>query len=258
MSLTDDSLPFITGMGYRNLCDYVYDEFEKFNIDIINQFENMKIFVKTDFLFEFQSISLKKINKPFILYTHNSDLSIDYRYINIINNPYLVKWFGQNINFKSDKLYSIPIGIANKRWNHGDIEILKKVISEDNKKVNLVYCNIDINTNIIERKKCLSNIYPIVNSNRVNFEDYLRSLSKSFFVVSPNGNGIDCHKNWESFYLKSIPIVTRSINMSYYEKYPFIIIDDWSHFSKLKLTEELYYKIINSTNYEDINNGFIG
>lgn len=46
--------------------------------------------------------------------------------------------------------------------------------------------------------------------------------------------------------------------MSYYEKYPFIIIDDWSQFNKLNLTEELYYKIINNTNYEDINNGFIG
>lgn len=167
MSITDNSFPFITGMGYRSLCDYIYDEFKKFDIDEITQFDNMKIFVKTDFLYEFEFKVLPKIKNSFILYTHNSDLPIDHKYNNIINNIYLSKWFGQNINIENYKLHSIPIGIANKRWDHGNIDILKKVISENNKKENIVYCNIDINTNINERMSCLSNIYPIVNSNRL-------------------------------------------------------------------------------------------
>jgi len=256
MLVTDDSTPFITGMGYRKNCDYIYDEFSKFTIDNINQFDGMKIFVKTDLLFEFESHILQKINKNFILYTHNSDLCIDSKYNSIIDNKFLLRWFGQNINTYHDKLESIPIGIANKRWPHGNVDIIKKIISENNKKENLIYCNLDINTNIIERSKCLSCVYPILNSNRVDFETYLRNISKSFFVISPNGNGIDWHKTWESFYLKSIPIVTRSINMSFYEnKFPFIVIDDWNQFKELNLTEELYHKIINS--YENTNNGFI-
>lgn len=254
---TEDSYPYITGMGYRKMCDYVYDEFYKFDIHRIIQFDNMKIFVKTDFLSEFEFRILPKINKNFILFTHNSDLSIDSKYLNILNNIYLVKWFGQNINIINPKLYSIPIGIANRRWSHGDVSVLEKIISEKNKKDNLVYCNIDVKTNLNERERCLSCIYPIVNSDRVGFEEYLRNISKSFFVISPNGNGVDCHKTWESFYLRSVPIVTRSINMEYYDKYPFIIIDKWEDFYKLKLSEDLYYEKINNFNYESVNNGFI-
>ena len=58
MELTKDSLPFITGMGYRKICDFIYDEFYKVNITEVNQFDGMKIFVKTDFLFEFISKSM--------------------------------------------------------------------------------------------------------------------------------------------------------------------------------------------------------
>jgi hypothetical protein len=255
MELTKDSLPFLTGMGYRNQCDFIYDEFYKFNIEIIDQFDGMKIFVKTDMLFEFESIILTKITKKFILYTHNSDLSIDDKYLKIINNDYLLKWYGQNINTHNYKLVSIPIGIANSRWEHGNVDILKKIINENNIKTNIVYCNIDVNTNISERSSCLESIYPIKNSIKVGFEEYLRNVSKSYFIISPNGNGIDCHKTWESLYLKSIPIVTNSINISFYKDYPILIIDKWSDLNNIELNEELYNKIISK--YENFNNGII-
>jgi hypothetical protein len=255
MDLTKDSLPFLTGMGYRKQCDFIYDEFYRFDIDQVEQFDGMKIFVKTDILFEFQSMVLIKIRKKFILYTHNSDLSIDDKYLQIINNDYLLKWYGQNINTYNDKLVSIPIGIANSRWEHGNIDILKKIINENNSKVNNVYCNIDINTNRSERIECLNNIHPIENSNRSDFESYLREISKSYFVISPNGNGIDCHKTWESLYLKSIPIVTNSINISYYKDYPILILDNWSDIKNFNLNEDLYNKLISK--YENFSNGSI-
>ena len=92
---------------------------------------------------------------------------------------------------------------------------------------------------------CLNEVYPIQNSNRLDFENYLRNVSKSYFVISPNGNGIDCHKTWECFYLKSVPIITESINSSYYKDYPFLIINKWSDFNKIDLNVDLYNKIMN-------------
>ena len=32
-TLTAHSLPFITGMGYRHKCDFIYDEFYMFDIE---------------------------------------------------------------------------------------------------------------------------------------------------------------------------------------------------------------------------------
>lgn len=84
----------------------------------------------------------------------------------------------------------------------------------------------------------------IVMSSRQNFKQYLNELHLSLFSISPNGNGIDCHKIWESLYLKTIPIVTKSINIDYYSDYPILIIDDWGSFRKEDITIELYNKII--------------
>jgi hypothetical protein len=255
MELTKDSLPFITGMGYRKKCDFIYDEFYQFDINKVNQFDGMKIFVKTDMLDDFKSIIIPNIKNKFILYTHNSDLSIDDSYLSIMNNDYLLKWYGQNINFFHDKLFSIPIGIANRRWSHGDVGILQNIINENNIKTNIVYCNIDVNTNISERSSCLESIYPIKNSIKVGFEEYLRNVSKSYFIISPNGNGIDCHKTWESLYLKSIPIVTNSINISFYKDYPILIIDKWSDLKNISLDENLYNKIMEK--YKNFNKNII-
>ena len=150
----------------------------------------MSIFVKTDLLISFINNVLPKINKIFILYTHNSDLLITENYKLILENQYILKWYGQNIGFKHKKLESIPIGLANKRWEHGDINILQKIINEDNTKDNIVYCNFDINTNYKERKYCIDNI-PYEMDIRSDYESYLRNISKSLFTISPNGNGVD-------------------------------------------------------------------
>ena len=77
---------------------------------------------------------------------------------------------------------------------------------------------------------------------RKSFKNYLRELSKSYFVISPEGNGIDCHKTWESLYVKSVPIITKSINAEFYKDYPIIIIDDWSKFNPSDFDINLYHE----------------
>jgi hypothetical protein len=81
-------------------------------------------------------------------------------------------------------------------------------------------------------------------SSRQNFKQYLNELHLSLFSISPNGNGIDCHKIWESLYLRTIPIVTKSINIDYYNDFPILIIENWESFKKEEITIELYNEII--------------
>ena len=77
-------------------------------------------------------------------------------------------------------------------------------------------------------------------------------MAKSYFILSPNGNGIDCHKHWEAFHAHSIPVVTKSINLKFYEDLPFLVIDDWSRFKELELTPELYHKIWANFNPDEL------
>jgi len=153
------------------------------------------------------------------------------------------------------KLQSIPIGIANEIWPHGNEDVLTKIKNENNIKNNLIYANFNISTNFEERIHCMREITQkgVSISENKNFEDYLRELSKSFFNISPNGNGVDCHKTWESIYLKTIPILTNSININFYRDLPIIVIDNWSSFDTGLLTEENYYKIWNEFNPKILN-----
>jgi hypothetical protein len=57
------------------------------------------------------------------------------------------------------------------------------------------------------------------------------------FVVSPPGNGIDCHRTWESLYLGSIPIVKASACMKAFAKVGLMVVPDISMISKRELRE---------------------
>jgi len=237
-------MQYITGNKFKLMSNFILDEngFRKnkeFNKDQVPIY-----FIKTDFLDFF--IKSFKPEKKFKIITHNSDFEISQKYDLLLNDPLLVSWFGQNINYKHPKLISIPIGIANEIWSHGDEKILKKVCEKNLQKEKLIYCNFDINTNFFERKKCVQSMVKnkLLMSDRKNFEGYLDDLSKSFFSLSPNGNGIDCHKLWESLYLKTIPVVTKSINVDFYKNLPILIIDSWEDLDVSLLTEDLYKKIM--------------
>ena len=59
---------------------------------------------------------------------------------------------------------------------------------------------------------------------------------RSKFVISPEGNGVDTHRHWESLYCGAIPIIERNTNME----------------NKLKDLPVLY-----TTDYSEINDTYL-
>ncbi len=51
------------------------------------------------------------------------------------------------------------------------------------------------------------------------------------FVLSPEGNGIDCYRTWEALYLGAIPIVMVSPAMSAFSELPILFTEDYSELS---------------------------
>lgn len=234
-------MDFITGNKFKRSCHYSYDEQGFIKRSEPKEGELLKIFVKIDYVHTFFR---QKQERPYVLYTHNGDLPIDESYMCYLDDHNLVKWFGQNVMTTHPKLISIPIGLANEIWPHGDENTFNEVIAKNLPKERLLYVNFDVNTNVKERNYCLSelNSKGLNMSDKLPFKEYLEEVSKSYFVVSPNGNGVDCHKTWESLYLKTIPIVTKSTNIDFYKNFPIIIINDWSEFNPSYFTIDLYVK----------------
>ena len=247
---------YLSGNAFKSICKYSSGRYtsardHNFDFKIRDDVENNYVFVKTEYIPTF--FEYIHLDFPFKIITHNSDEAIDKRFLKYIDNPLVEKWYGQNINIDHPKLCSIPIGLANPKWKHGNQDAIdvvnKKRLFEE--KDNLLYVNFDIGTNSPERLKCLRHT-PTTRSQRTSFPEYLEKMSRSYFALSPDGNGIDCHKHWECFYLRTIPIVTRSLNLKYYKDCPFLIIDDWEDFKNLALTPELYHKIWNDFDTEKI------
>lgn len=246
-------MEFITGNKFKNKCNFYFDGENIINLNNIINNSVPKFFVHFEHLKKF--FNNFKPNHEFILVTHNGDNHINNSCLEYLFDPFLVKWYSQNVDIIHPKLQSIPIGIANEMWEHGDESVFYKIINEKNNKNNLVYSNFRLNTNFETRIHCQREIIKkgLVMSEIKSFELYLRELSKSFFNISPNGNGVDCHKTWESLYLKTIPIVTKSTNINFYTKLPIIVIDDWSELDVNFLTKENYYKIWENFSPEKLN-----
>ena len=235
-------MELITGNKFKRICHYSVDEFGFVRHSEPNDNEILKVFVKIDYVHSFFT---NPPSKPFIIITHNGDLPVDSNYLRYMDNHNLVKWYGQNIMITHPKLFSIPIGIANEKWPHGNESIFFEVMNQDIKKERLLYVNFDVNTNRSERNYCLNELTKrgLEMNEKLPFKNYLEEMAKSYFVVSPNGNGVDCHKTWEALYLKTIPVVTKSINIDFYGTHPILIIDNWSQFNHSELTIELYNKL---------------
>lgn len=55
---------------------------------------------------------------------------------------------------------------------------------------------------------------------------FFTDLGNSRFVVSPPGNGIDCHRTWEALALGAIPIVQNSSLWGLYEDERILVVRD--------------------------------
>jgi hypothetical protein len=232
----------ITGDNLKSLGDYVFDvdnyikgdhgrvKTHKNEGDLateqINEINNIKpkiIYVYGHDIDLFLKYS-NDINHKFDLISHNSDIGIpkDYQSSNIN------KWFGQN-NYAKDKAISLPIGIARKKYEHGNVNLISKY-SENSFKDILVYKNFSIGTNHDIR----SEIDNITSRNGIPMScmedqnNYLDFISRSIFCISPPGNGIDCHRIWECLYLKCIPIVKSHHALEQFKNLPIMFIDDWN------------------------------
>ncbi|NGX58300.1 MAG: hypothetical protein K940chlam3_01205 [Chlamydiae bacterium] len=224
---------YITGNEFKALCRYSFDEY---GYRINRKVDNNCWFVKTDLLEKFLAQYLP--TEDFVLISHNADHGVVDKFLPYLDLPNLIHWYGQNIETTHPKLTSIPIGLCNFA-NHNAMRVVQK---KDLAKTNLVYANYSVETNRKEREKCLKETGVPIEKWK-GFQAYLEDVAHSFFVLSPDGNGIDCHRTWEALYLKAIPIVTRSINVEFYADLPIIILDSWEDYKNLDLTPELYLEI---------------
>jgi hypothetical protein len=172
-------------------------------------------------------LHLNKFQYPFILISHNADTNIDDTYHSMANHPKIFHWFTQNLNTDHGKISLLPIGAANTQWAHGKRELFVPDYSKQ-EKLHDLYFQFGP-SNIHERQRCyeaVSRYYQF--QPQLESSEYLKMLSCYRFCISPEGNGVDCHRIWEALLCNCIPIISDSAFARHIAKdHSVIVVKDW-------------------------------
>lgn len=253
-NIRPSSYPYISGDTFRSISDFIIESRRDVKVfsEMGHQNSNINIvFISAGFLDKYNEKNLlnsfngfEKSNK--ILIIHNGDYVPDIDFLNKISNKFS-KVFCVNLIKKSNNIYPIPIGLENLYYlNNGITSNFSKyrilMLQEKLRKNNLVFASFNVGTNPCIRSAVLQDIY----ASRFNFEiprlsseTYLKNLSKSYFCISPPGNGADCHRTWEAIYLGAIPVVLKGfLADEFISELPILEVESYRDFFA-KSNEEL-------------------
>jgi hypothetical protein len=241
----ESSFPYITGNTVRAQCNYILDHQCSFNPTQVQCGDT--IFTMVDYLDYFFTVFHPQIKHPYILVTHNfydsSDNVVPGTFAQHLDDPKLFAWVTQNVDREHPKLHAMPIGLANTNYEHGDVEMFNKYIekAKRTKKSKLLYMNFSVNTYAQERQfvyDLFKNKPFCTNAKRRSATEYLKELTHHQFVLSPRGNGLDCHRTWEALLMGCYPVVRSSWLNPLYKDLPVVIVNNWHEVTEQLLREK--------------------
>jgi hypothetical protein len=181
-------------------------------------------------------------------------------FFQFIQNDKIIHWFSQNCIVSHPKITPIPIGLDYhtmtnyyKKWGPQlnpleQEKILENIILNSKpfwEREIKAYANFHFTMNTkfgYDRKDA----YESINNNLIFYEAEYTLREKSWntqilysFVISPHGNGLDCHRTWEALILGCIPIVKRSSIDILYQDLPVLIVEKWNDVSYTLLQDTI-------------------
>lgn len=266
---------FVSSRGLLRSCD-AYNARPQSSADSIDaslldrHIPSGSIYVCADAIARFATELLPKITNPFVLVTGDSDRAIDDALLNshyarsVLGSPLLIKWFAQNLVTQNEMLCPIPIGQDyHTVWERPGVWGLGAAspISQEHQLMEtfrqapdvkdrypLAYCNWHFEINRGDRRECVSQadrqacFYEPARLPRT--ATWARQ-AEFMFVLSPYGEGFDCHRTWEALSLGCIPIVKRNGMARLFEGLPVVLIDDWRQVTTTNLqrfADEMFLK----------------
>lgn len=213
---------------------------------------------------QFVDEALPRIRARFGLVTGDEDWSIPGSFSGserLLQSPKLLAWHTQNLDDagRHCKLHLVPIGldfhtISNgPKWGHAqatpaeqeaELEALRREMPPSAARLPLAHADFHFSKNKDQvwgddrdtvQRALQDNPSVVFQQLKLRRIDLWREKTRYAFVVSPHGNGLDCHRTWESLVLGNIVIVKRSSLDPLYEGLPVVIVDDWREINQENL-----------------------
>ena len=199
-----------------------------------------KMMEENDLLHLLAEIMLMK-ETQFIIFCSNEDTPITDDIHSHIPPNVLGIYAANAVGF-GGKLHPLPYGLQRKLYPV-DVRLdeMQNALRSDPKPTKLLYINHAEHTNISERgnirdmfaDKSFATVSP-----RVDYPEYCRMIQAHKFMICPEGNAVDCHRNWEVLLLKRVPIMKKNPYLQEcYKDYPILWVDDYADVNKTLLAE---------------------
>jgi hypothetical protein len=240
---------FIDGDFFESLSDYSFGDMYSNNMtqpsyeilkSVFDKFESPIFFIETHRIGYLLNEIRRFPNQKCRIIAHNSDATFGQEILQYIPNNVEKLWC-QNYNYiETDVVKSLPIGLERKRWfpEQKKQDVIINNINIQSDRIKKAYMNFDMGTNYIRNNwfNYLNNknfIEQEMVGNGKDYKKYISNLLLYEFVVSPPGNGIDCHRNWESLYLGTTPIIEKSnFTNQMFSDMPVLLVDSYTDISE--------------------------
>jgi hypothetical protein len=271
-SLNENSCQLVSSRGILKSCDInSRTPFSSIphlvNYDFTQLKPNCTFYVSTSAIGILPEIIESIISDPFILVSGDADESTpvdifahEQDFLRFIESPKIIHWFGQNGVVQHPKFSQIPIGLDYHTMSQGQTfwgpqltppqqeAMITKIKNEAlplSRRILKAHANFHFlmttkyGMDRVRAKELIPSDLVDYETCRVDRETTWRNQSQYAFVISPHGNGLDCHRTWEALCLGCIPIVRTSPLDSLYEGLPVYIVKDWSDVTEENLKRVL-------------------
>jgi len=211
------------------------------------------VYVHPTAISNFVQFYLPQLQFKIVLLSGDSDMTVpdDIPQAQVVlDHPMIIAWYSQNCVRPGEKLHQLPIGLdfhtlARGAYSWGPQQSLDSQMQ-------------DILTlkalNVPKISKCYANYQFLMNTryaadrhlaiqqvprHLVFYEPHKttrmvcwKNMLNFKYVISPHGNGLDCHRTWEAIFLGCIPIVRTSPLDPLFEGLPVLIVREWSHITQ--------------------------
>lgn len=188
----------------------------------------------------------------FVILTSHEDTPIDESILIPVN---VLGIHAVNALHFNDKIHPFPYGLQ-RRFGSADkrLEIMKEVIELDKyvepKKLLYINCGIGRHTDRQDLTKFQTNEWITTRFDKNSkffphdkYRLFLKEVQNHKFMICPWGHGMDCHRNWESLYLRRVPIMK---NHPYFHElmkgFPVLWVDDWNITKELLESNDFLYE----------------
>lgn len=216
---------------------------------------NQTVYLCTEAIPDFCTRYLPTLRCSIVLVSGDSDLSFPDdvlpRWRETLNDSRILHWYAQNCTVEHPKLSHLPIGLdyhtlsirENHHWGpmktpvDQEKELIRyaQIQPDRTKRDSRAYGNFLQNRSRGNRNEA----YAETPRSSVLYEYGLVTRSITWwkhascaFTVSPHGNGLDCHRTWETLALGGIPVVKTSCLDPLYEGLPVLVLQSWNDFTE--------------------------